>query len=46
MNEKLVNALSCAIAVLDGSGGGYSPEEKSAAKIELMALLESEASKR
>ena len=31
-------AVSCAVAVLDGTAGGYSPREKDAAKDELLKL--------
>lgn len=34
--QKLANAVACSIAVLEGTGGGYSPDEKMKAKITLM----------
>lgn len=33
---KLANAVACAIAVLEGTSGGYSPEAKMQAKLTLM----------
>jgi hypothetical protein len=39
MTQAQLNALRCAIAVLDGSAGGYTLKEKYDAKVELMALL-------
>lgn len=35
-----VNALACAVAVLEGTDGGYGPREKMEAKMELMRMLQ------
>lgn len=45
MNQDRVNALLCAIAVLDGTSGGYSPHEKYNAKLLLMDMLAEEEKK-
>lgn len=42
MNADRINALRVAIEVLDGEGGGYSQDEKYAAKVELMKALAEE----
>lgn len=36
---KLVNAVSCAIAVLEGTAGGYTPEARMQAKLTLMQWM-------
>jgi len=38
-DAELINALACAIAVLDGTAGGYTNKEKYAAKVRLLTLL-------
>jgi hypothetical protein len=38
-NLKLIQALQCAVQVLDGDAGGFSEVEKYNAKVELMALI-------
>jgi hypothetical protein len=45
INEPLINALNCAIQVLEGNGGGFSSQEQYNAKLELMKLLAQEESK-
>lgn len=45
MNADRINALACAISVLDGSGDGFSADEKYAAKQELMKALAEEEHK-
>jgi hypothetical protein len=46
MNLERIAALRCAVELLDGEGGGYSPEDKYKAKLELMkAILEEEGKK-
>jgi hypothetical protein len=40
--EKRINALFCAVSVLDGTGGGFSPSELSEARQMLAAMLLSE----
>lgn len=37
--QKLVNAIACAVAVLEGTDGGYSPKEKMEAKLILMEIM-------
>lgn len=37
--RKLVNAVACAIAVLEGTAGGYSPDERMQAKLTLMQWM-------
>jgi hypothetical protein len=42
--EDKVNALACAIAVLEGTAGGYTPEAKMKAKMELTQMFADAAS--
>jgi hypothetical protein len=46
MNKPLINALNCALAVLRGTGGGFSPHEKANAidviDIEMRRLIQLE----
>jgi hypothetical protein len=42
MNPDRINALACAIAVLDGTDGGYTPADKLEAKRELEKMLAEE----
>ena len=37
--EDKVNALACAVATLEGTNGGYSPNERMKAKMTLMSML-------
>lgn len=37
--EERINALACAVRVLDGTAGGYSPSDISNAKHTLTAML-------
>lgn len=34
------SALACAVAVLDGTAGGYTPDNKYTAKLVLMKMME------
>ncbi len=36
------NALACAVAVLEGTAGGYSPEERMKHKMTLIGMLQDE----
>jgi hypothetical protein len=36
--EKLIKALYCAVAAMDGTAGGYSPREKQEARDEMLKL--------
>jgi len=45
MDADRINALACAIAVLEGTAGGYSPHEKMNAKLKLMEMLAEEEQK-
>jgi hypothetical protein len=45
MNADRITALRCAVAVLDGSAGGYTETAKYQAKIELMKMLAEEEKK-
>ena len=42
MNEVRINALACAIAVLEGTAGGYTLKDKQEAKEELRKILQEE----
>lgn len=37
--EDKVNALACAVSTLEGTNGGYSPQERMRHKMTLMAML-------
>lgn len=38
--QDLISALACAVAMLDGSGGGYSPDERKKSKNVLQQLYQ------
>jgi hypothetical protein len=39
LTEKQYAAIQCAVFVLEGTAGGYTPKEKMEAKLELMEML-------